>query len=174
MTTWTVKTYHKKSCEQHEFFVQRDGKGRIISTEGFRWCEYTVETSDGEFPKFEFREVPGGNGAKDSLDLFSCGGDNIVGSELIDMFDGGCWGNVEIDGIDDEEELERLMDFIDEEGGLIDAYNSGIIDPTKVVRSALENAAAAAVTLLMTECVIHNKPSDKKADAGMDMSMMGM
>jgi chaperonin GroEL len=56
---------------------------------------------------------------------------------------------------------------------LVDAYESGIIDPTKVVRSALENAAAAAVTLLMTECVIHEKPSDKKADAGMDM-MGGM
>ena len=56
---------------------------------------------------------------------------------------------------------------------LVDAYASGIIDPTKVVRSALENAAAAAVTLLMTECVIHEKPSDKKADAGMDM-MGGM
>jgi chaperonin GroEL len=53
-----------------------------------------------------------------------------------------------------------------------DAYDSGIIDPTKVVRSALENAAAAAVTLLMTECVIHEKPSDKKKDNGMDM--MGM
>jgi chaperonin GroEL len=56
---------------------------------------------------------------------------------------------------------------------LVDAYASGIIDPTKVVRSAIENAAAAAVTLLMTECVIHEKPSDKKADAGMDM-MGGM
>jgi chaperonin GroEL len=54
-----------------------------------------------------------------------------------------------------------------------DAYDSGIIDPTKVVRSALENAAAAAVTLLMTECVIHEKPSDKKKDDGMDM-MGGM
>ena len=59
-----------------------------------------------------------------------------------------------------------------EEGGLVDAYESGIIDPTKVVRSALENAAAAAVTLLMTECVIYEKPSDKKKDDGMDM--MGM
>jgi chaperonin GroEL len=55
------------------------------------------------------------------------------------------------------------------------AYDSGIIDPTKVVRCALENAAAAAVTLLMTECVIHEKPSDKKKDDGMDMmSGMGM
>ena len=60
-----------------------------------------------------------------------------------------------------------------EDGGLVDAYESGIIDPTKVVRSALENAAAAAVTLLMTECVIHEKPSDKKADGGMGMDMMG-
>jgi len=60
-----------------------------------------------------------------------------------------------------------------EEGGLVDAYEKGIIDPTKVVRSAIENAAAAAVTLLMTECVIHEKPSDKKKDDGMDM-MGGM
>jgi chaperonin GroEL len=56
---------------------------------------------------------------------------------------------------------------------VVDAYKSGIIDPTKVVRSALENAAAAAVTLLMTECVIHEKPSEKKNDGGMDM-MGGM
>jgi chaperonin GroEL len=56
---------------------------------------------------------------------------------------------------------------------LVDAYTSGIIDPTKVVRSALENAAAAAVTLLMTECVIHEKPSEKKNDGGMGMDMMG-
>jgi chaperonin GroEL len=55
---------------------------------------------------------------------------------------------------------------------LVDAYTSGIIDPTKVVRSALENAAAAAVTLLMTECVIHEKPSEKKNDGG-GMDMMG-
>lgn len=49
-------------------------------------------------------------------------------------------------------------------GTTTDAYDSGIIDPTKVVRSALQNAAAAAVTLLMTECVIYDKPSDKKKD----------
>lgn len=60
-----------------------------------------------------------------------------------------------------------------EEGGLVDAYEKGIIDPTKVVRSALENAAAAAVTLLMTEAVIYEKPSEKKKDDGMDM-MGGM
>jgi chaperonin GroEL len=56
---------------------------------------------------------------------------------------------------------------------LVDAFEVGIIDPTKVVRCALQNAAAAAVTLLMTECVIHNKPTDKKNDNGVGMDMMG-
>jgi chaperonin GroEL len=61
-----------------------------------------------------------------------------------------------------------------EEGTLVNAFEEGIIDPTKVVRCALENAAAAAVTLLMTECVIHTKPEDKKKDNGMDFGgMMG-
>ena len=55
----------------------------------------------------------------------------------------------------------------------IDAFKSGIIDPTKVVRCALENAAAAAVTLLMTECVIHDKPTDKKKEE-VDLSSLGM
>jgi chaperonin GroEL len=57
---------------------------------------------------------------------------------------------------------------------LVDAFESGIIDPTKVVRCALENAAAAAVTLLMTECVIHDKPTDKKKTDEIDMSGFGM
>jgi chaperonin GroEL len=60
-------------------------------------------------------------------------------------------------------------------GEVTDAFKSGIIDPTKVVRSALENAAAAAVTLLMTECVIHEKPEEKKSgNNDMDLSQFGM
>jgi len=55
----------------------------------------------------------------------------------------------------------------------VDAFKSGIIDPTKVVRCALENAAAAGVTLLMTECVIHDKPTDKKKEE-VDLSGFGM
>jgi chaperonin GroEL len=56
----------------------------------------------------------------------------------------------------------------------VNAYDSGIIDPTKVVRCALQNAAAAAVTLLMTECVIFEKPSDKKNDDMNGMAGLGM
>jgi chaperonin GroEL len=57
---------------------------------------------------------------------------------------------------------------------VVDAFKAGIIDPTKVVRSALENAAAAAVTLLMTECVINDKPTDKKKADDFGMADYGM
>jgi chaperonin GroEL len=61
------------------------------------------------------------------------------------------------------------------DGKVVDAYEAGIIDPTKVVRCALENASAAAVTLLMTECVIHEKPEEKKPGGNdVDMSQFGM
>ena len=61
------------------------------------------------------------------------------------------------------------------EGVAVDAYDSGIIDPTKVVRCALENAASAAVTLLMTEAVIYEKQDNKKLkDNEVDMSQFGM
>jgi chaperonin GroEL len=60
------------------------------------------------------------------------------------------------------------------ENSTIDAFEAGIIDPTKVVRCALQNAAAAAVTLLMTECVIHDKPTDKKKTDDFGMADLGM
>jgi len=56
----------------------------------------------------------------------------------------------------------------------VNAFKSGIIDPTKVVRCALENAAAAAVTLLMTEAVIHDKPSEKKKTDDFGMANLEM
>jgi chaperonin GroEL len=40
--------------------------------------------------------------------------------------------------------------------------SEGIIDPTKVTRCALENAASASGTLLTTECVIVDKPNEKQ------------
>lgn len=116
MATWTVKTHYKKSCEQHEHYVQREGNGRILVKDGFRFAEFTVETSDDNFPEFEFVEVPGGDGKRDSLDMDSLEGNNIESSELVEMFDGGCWGDIEIEGIDDDEEVEELEEFINENG----------------------------------------------------------
>jgi chaperonin GroEL len=44
-----------------------------------------------------------------------------------------------------------------------DLMKAGVIDPTKVCRTALENAASIAGLLLTTEAVIADKPEDKKA-----------
>ena len=43
---------------------------------------------------------------------------------------------------------------------------AGVIDPTKVVRSALQNAASIASLLLSTEAVISEIPEEKKEAAG--------
>jgi chaperonin GroEL len=47
-----------------------------------------------------------------------------------------------------------------------DLMKAGIIDPTKVVRSALQNAASVASLLLTTECMVAEKPDEKGAGAG--------
>jgi chaperonin GroEL len=46
-----------------------------------------------------------------------------------------------------------------------DLVKAGVIDPTKVTRTALENAASVASLLLMTEAVIYEKPEEEKAPA---------
>jgi chaperonin GroEL len=47
-----------------------------------------------------------------------------------------------------------------------DLVEAGVIDPTKVVRAALQNAASVASLLLTTEALIAEKPEPKKAGAG--------
>lgn len=44
----------------------------------------------------------------------------------------------------------------------VDAFSSGIIDPTKVIRCALQNALGVAVTLALTDTVIYTKPEKNK------------
>ena len=53
-----------------------------------------------------------------------------------------------------------------------DMVKSGIIDPTKVVRSAVQNAASVAGLMLTTECVISDKPEEKRG-GGMGGGMPG-
>ena len=45
---------------------------------------------------------------------------------------------------------------------IVDAFTVGLLDPTKVTRTALENAASVAGTILTTESVIFEKRDDKK------------
>ncbi|MCX6760218.1 MAG: chaperonin GroEL [Candidatus Nealsonbacteria bacterium] len=53
-----------------------------------------------------------------------------------------------------------------------DLIKSGIIDPTKVTRSALENAASAAGMFLTTECVVVELPEEKKDQGAQQMPPM--
>jgi chaperonin GroEL len=57
-----------------------------------------------------------------------------------------------------------------------DLVEGGVIDPTKVVRAALQNAASVASLLLTTEALIAEKPEKKKGGAGSmpDMGDMEM
>jgi chaperonin GroEL len=47
----------------------------------------------------------------------------------------------------------------------------GVIDPAKVVRCALENAASVATLLLTSDALIVEKPNERKKDRGQDGEM---
>jgi len=47
---------------------------------------------------------------------------------------------------------------------IVNMKETGIIDPAKVTRVALENAASVAGTILLTECVVVDDPKDEKKD----------
>ena len=55
-----------------------------------------------------------------------------------------------------------------------DLMKAGIIDPTKVVRSALQNASSVASLLLTTECMVADKPEEKGAGGAPAMPPGGM
>ncbi|CAO0823651.1 chaperonin GroEL [Desulfarculales bacterium] len=94
-----------------------------------------------------------------------------------------------------EEPLRQIANNAGEEGSVVvekvkslkaasDGYNAdtnvyedllkaGVIDPTKVTRFALQNAASVAGLLLTTECMIVEKPKDEKGGGGGMPSGMG-
>ncbi len=86
-------------------------------------------------------------------------------------------------GIDGSVVLEKIKNAR-KTGYGFDAYNetyvdmiaAGIVDPTKVTRSALQNAASIAATLLTTESLVADKPAPAApaAPAMPDMGGMGM
>jgi len=56
----------------------------------------------------------------------------------------------------------------------VNMKTAGIIDPAKVTRVALENAASVAAVILLTEAVVVDKPEDKKDSQDGFGNMMGM
>ena len=84
-------------------------------------------------------------------------------------------------GIDGSVVLEKIRES-GKTGYGFDAYNevycdmipAGIVDPTKVTRSALENAASIASTLLTTESLVADKPQPPAPAAPAAPDMGGM
>jgi hypothetical protein len=121
MATWKVSPLYKKSCEEHELYT-KDGQ-TIRRQTGFRGASFIVETSDDNPPEFEFDCVPGGDGKKDSINMYDWSGDNIENIELDSMWD-GCWQEVEYPEDMDEDEKQRLEELIEEEGDVYEVLEN--------------------------------------------------
>ncbi len=82
----------------------------------------------------------------------------------------GLEGSVIIDNINRKDEVGYGFDVYNEQYG--DMIKLGIVDPAKVTRSALQNAASIAAMVLTTESLVADKPEEKApvampADGGM-------
>ena len=75
---------------------------------------------------------------------------------------------------------DDIVSYIKQNGGgydakneeFVDMFEAGIIDPKKVTRTALENAASVASMILTTECMVVNKPEEKPQFPIMPMQPM--
>jgi chaperonin GroEL len=65
--------------------------------------------------------------------------------------------------------MEKDKGFDAQTEKFVNMHEAGIIDPTKVVRSALQNAASIASLMLTTEAVINEIPEEKKAAGAQGM-----
>lgn len=75
------------------------------------------------------------------------------------------------------ESAEGAMGMNAATGEMVDLVKAGIIDPAKVTRAALQNAASIAALVLTTECLVSDKPEKKPAmpaGGGMGGGMPGM
>ncbi len=126
--------------------------------------------------------VPGGGVALlraiDKLQDLKVNGDEKVGVSIIIraleeplrmiVTNAGQEGSVIVQKI--REQKDSLMGYDAEEECMTNMIEAGIIDPTKVTRSALQNAASIASLMLTTEAIICDKP---EKDGGMPGGMPG-
>jgi chaperonin GroEL len=64
--------------------------------------------------------------------------------------------------VEDARDGEKLATYNAKTQNVVDATEAGLLDPAKVTRTAIENAASVAGTILTTESVIFEKKDDKK------------
>jgi len=105
-----------------------------------------------------------------SLDGIKCSGDAKIGVDIIRRSleeplrqianNAGVEGAVIVDAI--KKATVATMGYNADTDKIEDLVAAGVIDPTKVARIALQNAASIAGLLLTTECVIAEKPKEEK------------
>jgi len=122
--------------------------------------------------------VPGGGVALvrtlKALEKLDVSGDEKMGANIIKRAmeeplrqianNAGFEGSVVVQKVKDG---KAAFGFNAETGTYEDLIEAGIIDPTKVTRFALQNAASVAGLLLTTEAMVAEKPEKKKGAAGM-------
>jgi chaperonin GroEL len=123
--------------------------------------------------------VPGGGvallRAADALDSLKLSGDEATGVSIVRraleepirtiVENAGLEGSVIVEKVRTMVPLTRGFDA--ETNEYVDMIKAGIIDPTKVERVALQNAASIASLLLTTEALITDAPEGGKADPAM-------
>ena len=77
----------------------------------------------------------------------------------------GVEGSVIVGRVKEYAEKEPYMGYDVDKEEYVDMFKAGIIDPTKVARTALQNAASVASLLLTTEALVTEIPEKKKAAA---------
>ena len=83
----------------------------------------------------------------------------------------GVDGSVVVGKLLESKKMTQGYDAQNEE--YVDMFSKGIIDPTKVVRSALQDAASIAGLLITTEAMIADKPEEKDSGPAMPPGGMG-
>ncbi len=118
--------------------------------------------------------LPGGGvallRAQKALDELKLEGDEAIGMQILrraleeplrQIANNAGWdGSVVVEKVRDMKESEG---FDAQNERYVDMFAAGIVDPTKVVRSALENAVSAASLMLMTDALLVEKPEKEKA-----------
>jgi len=128
--------------------------------------------------------VPGGGvaliRAAKALDNLEVVGEEKVGVEILKRALGEPLKQIAANaGKDGSVILEKVMNLSGNQGynAALDKFEdmvvAGIIDPTKVTRSALQNAASIGAMILTTECVITDEPEEKKDQNHGGMPDMG-
>jgi chaperonin GroEL len=122
--------------------------------------------------------VPGGGVAlvqagKTAFDKLDLTGDEATGAQIVKIaldaplrqiaVNAGLEGGVVVERV---RNLEPSHGLDAATGEYVDLLAAGIIDPAKVTRSALQNAASIAALFLTTEAVVADKPEKEKAPAG--------